>query len=169
MPAISGDIIILSVLERNETSPTPPDEVTMICDAISHYDRYYIQNHVITACYSLIARDHVTSLAVHSFLHSDRPQHLARVENIGLGGICLCVGKTELDLGRKVALTLVLGENESAEDVGTGVFVAEVIWLLETPKCRQVGLKFLAVPQDFADTLDNLAALADTNVPGKRH
>lgn len=137
----------------------------MIGGAIAQDERYCVKKFYIGADYGLISRGLCTLPSAGSFDRAGRRQHLSVLQNIGFGGACLCIGHQDLDLGRKIVLRILLDPPFAANAGHPMLFMAQVIWLLESPECRKVGLQFIAVPSDFNDLMTRVCAVAEPCQP----
>lgn len=133
----------------------------MIGGTIAQDERYCVDKFYIAADYGLTSRGPRTLPGAGSFNHTGRQQHLSVLQNIGFGGACLCIGHEDLDLGRQIALRILLDPPLAANAEHHMVFLAQVIWRLESPECRKVGLQFIAVPIDFVDLMTRVCSVAE--------
>ncbi|MDX1764388.1 MAG: PilZ domain-containing protein [bacterium] len=133
----------------------------MIGGAIAQDDRFCVEKHYIGADYTLISGGLQALPDAALFEDTHRRQRQSVLQNLGFGGACLCIGHEDLDLGRQIALRILLDPPLAANARHPVICLAQVIWLLESAECRKVGLQFFAVPLDFADVMSRVGAVSE--------
>lgn len=137
----------------------------MIAGTIGYDERYCVEQLSIAADYALAPAAWPPLPGTSPLDSRDHRHRVSALHDIGLGGACLCIGDGDLDLGRHIVIRIALDQIPGTARKETATFLARVLWRLETPKCRKVGLQFLAVPRGFAALIERISVLADPCEP----